>query len=82
MTENIKSEPAFPCTDHDSCGNTIKENRGLSIRDFFAAKAMQGIISGITKFRDDAPEIIINRPNDVAQLAYLYADAMLEERAK
>lgn len=39
------------------------------LRDYFAAKAMQGIISNI-----------IANPQDTAKDAYTYADAMLKAR--
>lgn len=42
---------------------------GISVRDYFATKAMQNLVS------DYSPEF-------VAQKAYEYADAMLKEREK
>jgi hypothetical protein len=42
---------------------------GISVRDYFATKAMQNLVS------DYSPEF-------VAQKAYEYADAMLREREK
>jgi len=44
----------------------------MTLRDYFAAKAMQGYIAGDY----DA------YPHEVAQKAYEIADAMLEEQAK
>ena len=50
---------------------------GLSLRDFFAATALQGILSnptmGLPIFKDDP---------SLAQAAYEYADAMLRARGK
>lgn len=63
--------PAFPwCGDLNECP-TI--NLGLSIRDYFAAKAMQGFLAkhGMGGKTDAARE---------AEHAYIYADAMLEAR--
>ena len=71
--------PAFPAL-HSIDGNWVKEPlpqfSGMTLRDYFAAKAMQGILCG-------------RNPSDVATVcmayathAYLYADAMLAERAK
>ncbi len=54
----------------------------MTMRDHFAAAALTGMTAGLTRFRDDAPEIIINRPKDLSQLAYLYADVMIEARDK
>ena len=53
--------PAFPV------GNV----NGMSLRDYFAAKAMQGLVSD--------PDLVIDSAQ-VAQLAYVYADAMLQAR--
>jgi hypothetical protein len=54
----------------------IDENAGLSIRDYMAAVALQGI------FTSTASERTYPNKHDVAAAAYAYADAMLEERKK
>ena len=46
---------------------------GMDLRDYFAAKAMHGLIS--------INELDLTH-EDYARLAYLLADAMLKERAK
>lgn len=68
--------PAFPVGNHPLL-------IGMSLRDWYAGMALQGMLAGITQFHSapDMKDIIINRPNDISELAYLYADAMLEERA-
>lgn len=45
---------------------------GMTLRDYFAAKAMQGYITGDYDVY----------PHEIAQKAYEIADAMLEEQAK
>jgi hypothetical protein len=65
------NEPAFPAMHFDLADN----EHGLTMRDYFAAKAMQAIMAGqypITKQHDAASRI--------ALAAYQMADAMLEER--
>lgn len=65
----IEDIPAFPLTsaaDHQYCG--------MSLRDYFAAKAMQGWSA------NPIPED--SSIQDVAAWAYRQADAMLAERAK
>lgn len=47
---------------------------GMTLRDYFAAKAMQGMLGGQWPDSMDRPEI--------AKRAYLMADAMLAEREK
>ena len=64
-------EPAFPAMHFDLADN----EHGLTMRDYFAAKAMQAIMAGqypITKQHDAASRI--------ALAAYQMADAMLEAR--
>jgi len=66
--------PAFPFTQD---GFIFKKgNQGISIRDYFAAKAMLGILQA----RVDGlhPEDLKN----VAEDAYLIADSMLKAREK
>lgn len=46
---------------------------GMSLRDYFAAKAMNGILSD---------PLIRDVPEDIAVVAYQLADAMLAVRAK
>jgi len=64
-----KSEPAFPVdsvAEHQYCG--------MSLRDYFAAKAMQGFNAN-HGFNERSHEFI-------ADLAYAQADAMLAARTK
>lgn len=49
-----------------------------TLRDQFAMSALTGLVAGITKM--DEIGIITNRPNDCAEIAYVYADAMLAAR--
>lgn len=61
---------AFPSVVDD--GNTMSWDRGMTLRDYFAAKAMQPLIVSFT----------VQDINWTAQQAYKIADAMLEERIK
>lgn len=56
------------------------EHLGLSKREYFAAMAMQGICSGMSN-----DSIVNNRSSDtqgVAELAVMYADALIEQLNK
>ena len=64
-------DAAFPFVAKDKTGMII--NSGISIRDYFAAKAMPKAIQEM----NDAESYDIN---DAAILAYQYADAMLKAR--
>jgi len=67
---NNTGGPAFPSADFEH-----HEYTGMTLRDYFAAKAMQSLI--LTYAR----EIEINRPGfDVCLRAYQIADEMLKER--
>ena len=73
MSENIPDLPAFPAQHIDLAGH----EHGLTMRDYFAAKAMQSIVAGAiaqgaATEPEDAPEL--------ARAAWLMADAMLKTR--
>ena len=64
--------PAFPTTKPlDSWGDP---NQGMTLRDYFAAKAMQSFLIDLDCRPDDLPSIAV--------CAYMMADAMLKERVK
>jgi hypothetical protein len=64
--------PAFPFVAEDDTGMMI--NMGITMRDYFAAKAMQGIVTrGVI---DSAPI------ETYADNAYKMADAMMKARGK
>ena len=63
--------PAFPLIFDDDTKKTREIYSGMTLRDYFAAKAMQAILNDAEIFWEGA-----------APLAYQYADAMLKERSK
>lgn len=78
MSNKKTGGPAFPVpgmTTEDVYGNreVIPAKGGMSLRDYFAAKAMQGM------FAADTDSSVIP-PAKKAQYAYEAADAMLEAR--
>jgi hypothetical protein len=50
----------------------------ITMRDYFAAKAMQAMANAICKIDDLG--IISHAPNDIAQISYVYADSMMKAR--
>ena len=81
--------PAFPVLEHNAQGGLELTCTGMSLRDYFAAKAMQAEM--ITTFSDATPEAADDfvlaaaaagrSPEDhLAFNAYLIADAMLKAR--
>lgn len=65
--------PAFPCdlTMYDQ--EIVKQFQGMTLRDYFAAKAMQGMFAS-----GNVPRDLTN--DELAEEAYLFADAMLKAR--
>ncbi len=68
---------AFPIPLDDRPGAYLAE-AGMTLRDYFAAKAMQGICAG----RDEAGELIHHGYAWIASEAFSIADSMLKERMK
>ena len=66
-------EPAFPAMHFDLADN----EHGLTMRDYFAAKAMPIAWGMYEKLYDCPPEDVISL---VADYAYDLADAMMERR--
>jgi hypothetical protein len=74
MNEETKNGgPAFPSEQHETQGGELNQTYepGMSLRDYFAAKAMQSIIVCETDF--DTHELR-------AEFAYRQADEMLKAR--
>ena len=65
MSEIKDGGPAFPIT---HAGNTYATT-GMTLRDYFAAKAMQEFVGALT-------------PEEGAPIAYWWADAMLKARGQ
>lgn len=97
--------PAFPSADTHSNHSddppfeqtsiTSDVNEGMTLRDYFAAKAMQGVLSNsyvaemLGKMKELLPTKEIQNafdtevmPKVLAQSAYAHADAMIVERGK
>ena len=66
--------PAFPFVFDDMATRSRQVYTGMSIRDWFAGKAMQGLLA------DRSWEAATTY--QVAGFAYTLADAMLKERSK
>lgn len=80
MTTQNNGGPAFPSPEwSDAHGNVSPQEYGMSLRDYFAAKAMQafiGVAGKGTEFgagHDDTN-------SDYAGASYIMADAMIRAR--
>ena len=73
---NDNGGPAFPVnTENKHEAGACFPHEGMTLRDYFAAKAMQGMITGTHMWADHEDE-------DLARSAYDFADAMIAERNK
>jgi hypothetical protein len=72
MTTNTGG-PAFPLPSHtrkwDDAKKEYQQDEGMTLRDYFAAKAMQTVLSSSS-----------GHHKNIAELAYQLADAMLKAR--
>ena len=68
-----KNINAFPGKEESAFGQDTGHYYGMTLRDYFAAKAMQSVMIG-DGYR------VYSTPEDLAQLSYLMADAMLKQR--
>ena len=66
----MTNEPVFP---HITGSHNVVSAKGMMLRDYFAAKAMQALIK-------DESQIWQDNAEKYAQYAYKMADAMLKAR--
>jgi hypothetical protein len=73
---------AFPCNSANlGTKGAYPADPGMSLRDYFAAAALQGMAAGnywSDNFNNSKPEFL----NSVAEVAYSAADAMLAARVQ
>ena len=83
MSNTNTGGPAFPQTEVDRDGLAVTHQTGLTMRDYFAAKAMQSIYAANVEWEPTGTpmdEESLQVLADVAQDAYKMADAMLKAR--
>lgn len=81
MSETKTGGPAFPTGtfEYDGSGNVLPyQEAGMTLRDYFAAKALQGLLAsrGFNNFEK------LESAGYYARAAYRAADDMLEQRGK
>ena len=83
----MKNPTAFPTTEENDKrsvrGDIILGQQGMTLLDYFAGRAMQGLLASPKSPLDgnDEPPAVI-RASLIANLAYETAKAMLEERER
>ena len=70
MSFNKNNPPAFPTGEWSDAGEYMKESHGMSLRDYFAATAMNGVTH----------EHVMSR-KQMAEWCYGMADEMIKARA-
>jgi hypothetical protein len=85
MNNTNTGGPAFPQTEVDRDGVTVTQHSGMTLRDYFAAKAMQSLIAGsFTEIGQEGIEAnrqpFQNIEDLMSETSYKYADAMLKAR--
>lgn len=82
MTDKDNGGPAFPGSKskswHDGIQNreAVTYYNGMSLRDWYAGMALQGLLSG--QYKDNGAYNLVGIPQE----AFLIADAMIEARGK
>lgn len=74
MSDNTGGS-AFPTKSYDVARQTWTIEEGMTLRDYFAAKAMQGLV-----INKSFISIYSSGSKSVAMQAYVVADAMLKAR--
>jgi hypothetical protein len=87
----MKNEPAFPVPSELCQGLTVEQRRGMTLRDYFAAKALDALILA-SSTNENMVALLLERaktnnfdtPTEdwLAYSAYAQADAMLKVREK
>ena len=80
MENKPKNPDAFPGMESSAFGQDTGHYHGMSLRDYFAAKAMNGICADGHTFWDNST--LQGDPLEIARLSYEIADAMLKQREK
>ena len=75
MREEEKQQNAFPALHLDA-------HQGMTLRDYFAAKAMQGLFSSMGEITNSWSKMARDIPlkDYISEYAYEIADAMLKQR--
>ena len=68
----MNNQPAFPQPKLVQQATSFENEDGMTLRDYFAAKAMQSLMWD--------KDLNLDTKEDVAEVAYAYAEAMMKAR--
>lgn len=80
MKTELENPQAFPRNGHPDRGDF--PTGGMTLRDYFAAKAANGICSSADENETYTVNGGYHHPETIAKVSYQIADAMLKERLK
>jgi hypothetical protein len=78
----MNNQPAFPFVWHNRLTESDQISLGMTLRDYFAAKAMQGLLS-CADWRESVDDHVVDgveASDFTAFSAYAMSDAMLKAR--
>ena len=82
MTNKQTGGSAFPWVQPETGDNGAVICYGMALRDYFAAKAMQGMFANPDDSHEQYDLSYEDYTKEIARCAYKMADAMLEARNK
>lgn len=84
MSNQPNGGPAFPKAGLDPWGAAKSVETGMTLRDYFAAKAMQGYLANSWQAQelDATGDSSREQMAIVAEISYVMADALLAERER
>ena len=82
MSTELKNPPAYPSNWDSSHNSKWMLEQGMSLRDYFAARAMEAIIHTNENYRVNGGYIAKTSYKEIAEHSYEIAQAMLDERNK
>lgn len=78
MSKENRGGPAFPELGNVGCNSDWQSESGMTLRDYFAAKALSGWLASFPG--DDVHPVVSGVTEKIAEQAYAMADAMLKAR--
>lgn len=73
--------PAFPTLDYITPTQVASNQDGMTLRDYFAAKVMQAMVTAVFSEAVSAKDTV-DAIKEIPATAYHIADGMIAERAK
>lgn len=80
MLDEMNGGPAFPCDVFDPAVRGPEQWEGMTLRDYFAARAMNAFLRDVAFKADPIDGESLRVLESLAQHAYVVADAMLKAR--